>query len=119
MQFVMKKLLPIGSYRGPLKAVERTEHPEYGAGVCFKFVVEHGAESGQEVGVTCNSEKPPTKKNKLGRILGGLAGHVLQPGEAIDATRYVGKKFIFMVGHSEDGANAVVTSVVPDTEAPF
>src|SRR5262245_43177237 len=100
MQFTMKKVLPIGSYRGILKSIEDANHDEFGAGVRFTFLIEHGAEKGQECQVTCNSERPPTAKNRLGRMLSGLSGRKLQPGESCDASAFVGRKFVFMVDHN-------------------
>src|SRR5262245_47457314 len=98
MQFTAAAPIPIGAYSAMLKSAELTTHPEFGAGVCFRFSITGGPQAGQEPCVTCSTERPPSPKNKLGRILAGMLGRSIQPGENIDATQFVGKPFSVVVG---------------------
>jgi hypothetical protein len=113
MKFTVKKTLAIGSYRGHLESVEETSHPEYGAGVAFRFIVDRGPDKGQEATVVCSTERPPTAKNKLGRVLSELLGRALRPGEEIDPTRFEGRRCRFEVGPTQDGLGTLVTQITP------
>jgi len=117
MIFTVAKPIPIGSYRADLKSAEIATHPEYGEGVCFRFAICSGANAGQEPCVTCSTERPPSPKNKLGRILSGMLGRPVQPGEAIDATQFVGKRFNIVLQSNQDGTGTCISAVMPDQEA--
>ena len=107
--------VPAGVYRATYISVEETDpHPEYGRGVRFRFKVTSGEYDGQEASVICGIEKPPTPKNRLGKILGGLAGNPVQPGQSINAELFIGKSYMIQVGPAPSGTGTRIETVIPN-----
>ncbi len=107
--------IPVGMYRATFAGVEDTEpHAEYGRGVRFKFKVVGGEHDGAEATVICGVEKPPTPKNRLGRVLGGLAGDPVQPGQTVDVAAFVGKTYLVQVEDAPSGTGTRVGTIMPN-----
>ncbi len=66
----------------------------------------------QGMKASCFIDKmPPTPNNKLGRILKGLAGHDLAPGESFRPNDAIGKSYLITVSKGKDGKGTRVESV--------
>lgn len=106
--------VPAGMYRGPFLGVEETEpHAEYGRGCRFKFKVQGGEHDGEEASVICGIEKPASPKNRLGRVLGGIVGKPVEPGQVIDVTPFVGKTYLFQVEAAPNGNGTRISTIMP------
>lgn len=106
--------VPAGMYKGLFEGAEPTEpHAEYGKGVRFKFKVQGGEQDGQEASVICGLEKPASPKNRLGRILGGLTGKAVEPGQTITVEQYIGKQYLLQVEAAPSGTGTRVATVMP------
>ena len=79
----MKAEVPEGEYIGKLTSVEEwTENQEkYGPAIRFAFEITKGDFQGQE---TCSiTGAKLTKRTRLGKLLRGLKGSSIEPGEEI------------------------------------
>ena len=106
--------VPIGMYRATFAGHEATpNHPEYGRGVKFIFKVTGGDHDGEDATVICGMEKPASPKNRLGRILGGLAGNPVQAGQTVTVDQYVGKVYLIQVEAAPSGTGTRIATVLP------
>jgi hypothetical protein len=107
--------VPAGMYKATFAGVEETPpHPEYGRGVRFKFKVVGGDHDAEEATVICGIEKAASPKNRLGRVLGGLIGKPVAPGETITIDQYVGKQFLIQVEPAPGGNGSTrVGTIMP------
>jgi hypothetical protein len=100
-------------YKATFAGVEETPpHAEYGKGVRFKFKIVDGEHDGEEATVICGVEKPASPKNRLGRILGGIVGKPVVPGEMITVEQYVGRSFLIQVEQAPGGNGSTRIGVV-------
>ena len=118
MQFTVSaggSTVPIGMYKATFAGVEETPpHPEYGKGVKFSFKVVGGEHDGEETSVICGVEKPASPKNRLGRVLGGLTGTPVQPGQTVSVEQQVGKTFLIQVELTSAGNGSTrVGTIMP------
>jgi hypothetical protein len=116
MQFTVSSgsCVPPGFYAAQFLGCEETEpHPEYGRGVRFKFRIVGGDQDGAQASVIVGLEKPPTPKNRLGRVLGGLAGAPVAPGMTISVDQYVGRNFLISVQQVGSGQGTRIETIVP------
>jgi hypothetical protein len=113
MLFKTAITVPPGAYVARFTSCIPTNHPEYGKGVVFKFDILKGKFAGQIVGVTCNSENPPTAGNKLGKILAGLLGRPFRPHESVDPDAFIGGIYHIVTTQNAAGTGTFVATVVP------
>jgi hypothetical protein len=106
--------LPPGTYMAKFSRVEATRHAEFGDGMRWVFGVAQGPLTGQETSRVTGPT--PTARNGCGRILAGIVGRELQPGETIDPASYIGRDYIVVVQSAEGGGSRVET-VVPTPTA--
>ncbi len=101
---IQKSGLEPGEYNATFKGVEDVE-TQYGEGARFIFEV-----NGSTISRITKSQA--TMANATGRIIAGMFGKSLQPGEEVDLDTLVGKQFLITV---EATANS---SRVADRPAP-
>lgn len=107
--------VPVGMYRAVFSGVEeQPPHPEYGKGVRFTFKISGGDHDGEDATVICGIEKPASPKNRLGRVLGGLAGAPVQPGQTINVDQYAGKVYLIQVEQAPNGTGTRVGTIMPN-----
>jgi hypothetical protein len=109
--------LPPGMFPTVLKNFEETTHPEFGEGILIRFEITGGQHAGQVSGVTISTESPPSPTNKAGRILAGLLGRALTPGEKVDLSQFVGKPYNVILETNKKGTGTAITAVTNPT--PF
>ena len=102
---------PAGIYKAVFQGVVKTEHPEYGAGARFDFKIVGGGEhDGRIASRTC---KPvPSAKNATGRLMAGLKGGVMKPGEKVSLAECIGTTFTIGVGLAQNGTSTRVESCI-------
>ena len=106
--------VPVGMYKAKFAGVEETPpHVEYGAGVKFRFTIINGDHAGEETSVICGTAKPASPKNRLGRVLGGLAGNPVQPGQTINVETLVGREYLIQVESAPSGTGTRVGTIMP------
>jgi hypothetical protein len=106
--------VPVGMYKAVFAGVEVTpDHPEYGKGCKFTFKVNGGDHDNEEATVICGMEKPASPKNRLGRVLGGLAGNPVQAGQRVTVDQYVGKVYLIQVETAPSGTGTRIATVLP------
>jgi hypothetical protein len=107
--------VPVGMYRGTFVGIEETQpHAEFGRGVRFKFKIAGGDQDGAEASVICGIEKPPSPKNRLGRILGGIIGSAVEPGQVIRPEEFVGRTYLFQVEAAPSGTGTRISTIMPN-----
>lgn len=97
--------VPAGAFRAKFVDVEETEHEEYGAGLRFVFEVIGGDHNG-EVATRITSDRP-TPKNAAGRMIAGLTGQGLTPGQAVDLASHVGEEYLIQVEETKNGSTRI------------
>jgi hypothetical protein len=101
---------PAGLYKAEFLGVQKTEHEQYGAGARFDFKVVGGEHDGKIASRTC---KPtPSPKNVTGKLMAGLLGGAMKPGEKVSLASCIGKVFTIVVGTAANGESTRVESVV-------
>ena len=107
--------VPAGMYRATFSGVEEQPvHAEYGKGVRFKFKITGGDHDEEETSSICGIEKPASPKNRLGRLLGGLAGSPVVAGQTITVDQYVGRTYLVQVEEAPSGTGTRVGTVMPN-----
>jgi len=102
---------PPGIYKAVFQGVVQTDHPEYGAGARFDFKVAGGEHDGK---IASRTGKPqPSPKNATGRLLAGLLGGQVQPGQTVSLAACIGKNYTIVVGLAPSGNATRVESVMP------
>ncbi len=81
----------------------------------FNFRVTAGPNAGQKTSCMADSSRPPTPRNKLGRMLSGLAMRDLADGERFHPDAAKGKLFTIVVKKSDkpNGGTWVDTVLPP------
>ena len=102
--------IPVGTYQAEFVRVESREPNQHGQSCMFVWAVTSGDEAGHETTRICGIDRPPTKKNALGRILEGLADTSFEVGDGIDIENYVGQRYLVQVGDSPQGSGTRVES---------
>lgn len=101
---------PAGIYKATFQGVVKTDHPEYGPGARFDWKIVGGEHDGR---IASRTGKPiPSAKNCTGRIMAGLLGRAIQPGEKVSLAPLVGKVFTIVVGAAPNGTATRVESCV-------
>lgn len=102
--------VPAGAYSATLASVEPTPaDPQrgYGPGLRWTFAVAAGPLAGQ---TTQRVTSPtPTPRNACGRILAGVVGRELRPGESVDLSPYIGRTYLVIVETGEGGGTRVAS----------
>jgi len=115
------KQVPMGTYTAKLNKIEErpptVEKPEWGPSYMFEFMVmdpgEHHGES-----VACFTPIVPKTNNGLGKLLRGMLGRPLQPGEPIDGAKLIGQLFTISVDLNQTGKRTKVVNAVPAKAYP-
>lgn len=102
---------PPGIYRATFQTVEDTEHPEFGAGLKFDFLIEEGDCAGQHA--TRITSCTPTPKNAAGRMMAGIIGGAITPETDVDLAPYVGNMFLVQVEETKAGGSTRIATVLP------
>jgi hypothetical protein len=106
--------VPAGAYSAKFlgfEAVPNDPTKGYGAGIRWQFEVVAGQHTGSKAGRITNAT--PTAKNACGKMLSGLTGKALKPGEEVDLGQFVGKVYLIVVQDSDGGGSRVETVSVP------
>jgi hypothetical protein len=104
--------VPAGFYKAVFKTVEKTVHEEYGDGLKFIFEVVDGDQRG---GLATRITNPkPSPKNAAGRMIAGVSGKSLSPGETIDLAPFIGKTYLLQVESVANGNGTRIGSVIPE-----
>ena len=115
MQLTMKAEVPEGEYLGKLVSVDEWNEnvDKYGPAIRFAWVITRGDYEGQEVSRITGTRV--TKKTALGKLLRGLKGASIEPGEQIDPTAFIGREYVLRVEETESGATRVASVISPPT----
>jgi hypothetical protein len=101
---------PAGIYRAEFLGVVKTTHEQYGDGARFDWRIVGGEHDGKTASRTC---KPtPSPKNVTGKLMAGLLGGAMKPGEKVSLAACVGKTYTIVVGTAANGETTRVESVV-------
>ena len=102
---------PPGIYTGKFSDVKQTESAEYGPGVCLTWTVDAGDHNGAK---TSRTGKPvPTAANIIGKLISGLMGRQMKPGESVNLSEFIGRRYTLVVGMSPSGKSTRVESCIP------
>ena len=101
---------PAGIYRATFVGVVKTTHEQYGDGARFDWKVVGGEHDGKIASRTCKPS--PSPKNVTGKLMSGLIGRAMNPGEQVSLAPFVGKTFTIVVGTAANGTSTRVESVV-------
>ena len=104
---------PPGTYKGVLESIEATTHQEFGDGVRITWRITEGMSSGLLASRTCNPHPTPT--NATGRLMAGLLGRQIKPGEKVSLAACIGRSYMVVVGLGRNGQSTRVESCVPLT----
>ena len=101
---------PAGFYKAQFVGVVKTTHEQYGEGARFDFRIVGGEHDGKTASRTC---KPtPSPKNVTGKLMAGLLGGAMKPGEKVSLAGCIGKVYTIVVGTAANGETTRVESVV-------
>src|SRR5262245_2222490 len=91
--------VPLGNYPGAefIGTEVQPANPEkkFEAGIKWKWKIHGGPCDGQIA--TRITGPVPTPKNACGKVLSGLIGRALAPGESIDPDQYIGEHYLLIV----------------------
>jgi hypothetical protein len=96
--------VPAGSYLATFLGIEETNN-EYGAGLRWLFAVLSGPHKGLKTSRITSAA--PTVKNSCGKVLSGITGKALTPGEDIDIESLINKTYLIVVGNTESGGTRI------------
>jgi hypothetical protein len=82
---------PSGDYLAVLRAVELTQHEQFGPGLRFLFSVSDGPWTGEVAGRLTG--RRPRPGNACGRLLAELLGRPLEPNEVVDIDAMIGPRY--------------------------
>lgn len=102
---------PAGFYRTRFLTVEPTLHEEYGAGLKFVFEVSEGELKGAQASRITSAS--PTPKNAAGRMLSGIIGEALVPGQKVDLAPFVGREYLTQVETVPGGTSTRIATIMP------
>jgi hypothetical protein len=102
---------PAGIYVATFEGVKSTNHEQWGPGAQFSMKVAAGQHAGT---VSTRTGKPtPTARNITGKLLTGLLGRQIAPGEKINLAGLIGKKFRIVVEKGADGESTRLGAIMP------
>jgi hypothetical protein len=102
--------VPAGSYLAKFVGVEATNN-EYGDGLRWVFEVVNGPNKGAKTSRI--TSQAPTPKNACGKMLGGITGKTLTPGEDINLDSFIGKTYLVMVINTDGGGTRIDSVSAP------
>jgi len=94
---------PAGMYKATFDRVEDREKNEHGNSVRFVWEITEGEHQGREASRIVGIDRPPSKKNALGRLLAGLGGKAFEPGDKVSPDEFVGKSYLLQVADAPGG----------------
>jgi hypothetical protein len=97
--------VPAGSYMARFVGIEAWSDDYYGDAVRWQFEVLSDPHKGAKISRFTSAN--PTLTNSCGKILAGIIGKPLTPGEGIDANAYTGKNYLIAVVDTEFGGTRV------------
>lgn len=101
-----------GVYRVRFVDLKETNHPEFGAGLCWSFEVVAGPSEGKFV--ERNTGCVPTANSACGRILTDILGREGKEGEEIDTNALIGRLYLAKVARKAPPSKGVrVESLTP------
>ena len=103
---IQKSGIEPGEYNATFKGVEAIE-TQYGEGVRFIFEVNGST-------ISRITKAQATMANATGRIIAGMSGKSLTPGEEVDLDSLVGKQFLITV----ENTTSRTSTRVADRPAP-
>jgi hypothetical protein len=114
--------VPAGNYRGTFDRIDIVEDTEFAERAArFVFKIETGEHGGRETSVLCTvvddkgAARKPTPKNKLGKVLAGLAGGPVEPGSQVRPAEHFGTSYLLTVEPTKSGAGTTVSTIFRDT----
>jgi hypothetical protein len=106
--------VPVGIERGIFSGAEEAPpHADYGIGMKLNFTIAGGTHDGMETSTIVGIKKPPTPQNRLGQLLGGLAGSPVQAGQQISLEPFIGKTYLLTVEAAPSGKGTRVGTIMP------
>src|SRR5262249_8963091 len=103
--------VPAGTYVAQFAGVEPKQRKEYGDGLCWKFRISQGPESGKTALRFTGAILSPN--SACGRLAAGLLGRPLKQDEEIDFASFVGKSFLIAVEPAQKDGLTRVAAVTP------
>jgi hypothetical protein len=97
--------VPPGSYLAKFVGIEETHNQEYGAGIRWIFEIVTGPHKGGRPPRTTSPN--PSLKNGCGKMLSGITGKPLIPGEDHDLEPFIGKTYLIVVVATESGSTKI------------
>ena len=102
---------PAGVYVASFEGIKPTTHEQWGPGAQFSMKVVAGQHAGA---ISSRTGKPqPTGKNITGKLILGLLGRPIAPGEKINLAGLIGKKFRIVVEKGTDGDSTRLGAIMP------
>jgi hypothetical protein len=102
---------PAGIYVATFEGIKSTNHEQWGPGAQFSMKVAAGQHTGA---VSSRTGKPqPTGKNITGKLILGLLGRAIAPGEKVNLSACVGKKYRIVVEATKDGESTRLGAILP------
>ena len=105
--------VPAGSYLATFAGIEPVNN-EFGDGLRWQFTVVAGPQKGCKASRT--TQPKPSPKNGCGKVLTGLLGRQLNPGESLDVEQFVGQTYLIVVAQTESGSTRVESVTQPPTQ---
>jgi hypothetical protein len=87
--------VPAGTYVGQFAGVETKKHKEYGDGLCWKFRITQGPQTGKTA--LRFTGPTPSPNSACGRLVSGLVGRPLELDEEIDFDSFVGRAYLIVI----------------------
>ncbi len=109
-----KIAIPANQYLTEFVSVDETDHPEYGPGLIWNFMVVGGNYDGQLASRTTGDVA--SAKNACGRMFKSVTGHAWHPEMSADVEPFVGKRFHVIVEDAPSGTGTRVASAVAAQE---
>jgi hypothetical protein len=107
--------VPPGVYLAEYVGHEPGEN-ENGRFFRFGFKVLAGPQAGQKTSCMADAGRRPSPKNKLGRVLNGLAGRTLAGGESFHPDLAKGKSYTIVVTQGPNGGGTRVDNILPSQQ---
>lgn len=101
---------PPGTYSAKFMGFESTTHEQYGAGLKWTWEIVGGALAGQKASRTTGVS--PTPRNGAGKLVAGLVGRAIAPGEDVNLDSCVGKNYLIVVAEAKGGGTRVETVLI-------
>lgn len=102
---------PAGIYRATFVGVTKTTHAEFGDGARFDFKVSGGEHDGRIASRT--TKTTPSAKNTCGKLMAGLLGAAMKPGERVSLAGCIGRPYTIVVAAAPSGTATRVEQVMP------